>query len=204
MALWRESCLLISPFMAAEVVDLLLLFMLTHKCVGRRSSVLTSAHWTSWLFVPLSQDNKQKSEAAAEQGISLSLSLYLCSHNVISRQRFSFLHRLTEQCTSFFYTHPLPHGLQACSMLQHIYSHLTLNPALGKVWYFPELSRRLWPPDYWLLPDLWRFTAVSDTRMLAADPLSVRSCEVGPLGWNLKCSLVCPFSRYDTLMCLLE
>lgn len=38
-------------------------------------------------------------------GVSLSLSL--CSHNVISRQCFSFLSRLTEQSTSFFFLHIL-------------------------------------------------------------------------------------------------
>ena len=41
------------------------------------------------------------------------------------------------------------------------------------------LSKQPWPVKAWTPVDPWRYTVVSGTKMLAADPLSV-NCEVGP------------------------
>lgn len=72
MALCRDSCLLISAFIAAELTDLLLLFILTHGFVDLKQSASAHLNSTDWR----QQQKKKKKKvaaAAAAQGVSLSL-----------------------------------------------------------------------------------------------------------------------------------
>lgn len=101
IALWRDSCLLISAFMAVEYTDLLLLFILTHGSVVNWSNVLASAHLNSWLFVPQDENELETHTSSRKRSgggsgcltlslfLLLSLSLSLQTTKVSSWQRVS-------------------------------------------------------------------------------------------------------------------
>lgn len=114
MVFWRDSCLLTSALMAAELAGLLLLFMLAGARILQKVAQGSDFGPSDLLAASLtSQDGEQKKQVTSEQVLSLSLSLQTAAS---SNRSFQFPLQVNCMMHFLFHTTALTHVSRYTSM----------------------------------------------------------------------------------------